>query len=152
MTKKAHITSRPDHQIGDKVLGLCGKEFKVKVLWDDIPKSHLVCRDCVDIALKAMTEADELIGLARRRSYMLGIHLERLTEEMEPDLLLLDSIAEADQEHRIAQESKARAKAERKKAKRTCTCEWSDAETRVYNPDCPIHGHGPDEPEEASTE
>lgn len=138
--KRAHITSRPHHEVGDKVLGLCGKEFKVKVLWDDIGDDKPICRTCVDVALKAMTEADVLIERARRRSAVLGIHLERLTEELEPDLLLLDSIAQADEEHHIERDRKAEEKAERKRSKQTCTCWWSKTKIETVDPNCPIHG------------
>ena len=146
--KKAHITSRPHHEVGDKVLGLCGKEWKVKVLWDDIPDDQPICRTCVDVALKAMTEADVLIERARQRSVILGIHLERLTEELEPDLLLLDSIAQADEDHHIEQDRKAEDKADRKRARQTCICFWENPEDFKRNPDCPIHGDsGTAEPE-----
>ena len=138
--KAAHITNRPNHELGDKVIGLCGKEWKVKVLWDDIPEDKPICRTCVDVALRAMTEADVLIERSRARSAILGVHLERLTEELEPDLLLLDAIAERDQEHRDEQRRKADEKAERKRASRTCTCTWSPVAIERVDPNCPIHG------------
>ena len=55
MTKFAHISNRPGHEVGEKVLALCGKEFKVKALWADIPVEKPICRPCVDKALKALT-------------------------------------------------------------------------------------------------
>lgn len=138
--KAAHIASRPHHEVGDKVLALCGHEFRVKVMWDDIPDDHPICRTCIDIALKAMTEADVLIERSRVRSVVLGVHLERLTEELEPDLLLLDSIAVADEEHHAEQDRRSQEKAKRKRAKHTCTCTWEDARRHSLDPDCPVHG------------
>ncbi len=141
MTKQAHITSRPGHQVGDKVIGLCGKEWKVTVLWDDIPRDKPICRDCVDYALKAMTEADWVLELARRRSTTALLMLGRLDEELNPEGLTLDAIAERDAAHRQEQEARRARKAERKRAKATCTCTWTSPEVFTEDPDCPIHGH-----------
>lgn len=140
MLKKAHITANPNYEVGDKVLGLCGKEWKVEVKWEDVPAKHPICRNCVDIALRAMTEADVLIETARTRVRRLSITTEVLAEVLEPDLLLLDSIAETDQAYRAEREQKTREKAERKRTKQTCTCTWESMEDFVVDPDCPIHG------------
>jgi hypothetical protein len=139
MTKLAHITSRPGHELGEKVLGLCGKEFKVKVLWADLPDDKPICRTCVDAAMKALTEADELIMMTRSRVRRLSVHLKILSEVMDAGLLL-DDISERDADHLEKQVGDALAKADRKRAKQTCTCTWTSAEMFEENPDCPIHG------------
>jgi len=140
MKKTAHLVSRPDHQVGDKVLGLCGEEWKVTTLWNDIPEDHPICRPCVDIALGALTEADLLIQSARIVNVMLGRNLERITDILEPDVLILDQIAEDDETHRSDQVLKAARKAEKKRAKQTCTCTWTSQENFEEDPACPIHG------------
>ena len=140
MKKTAHLVSRPDHQVGDKVLGLCGEEWKVTTLWNDIPEDHPICRPCVDIALGALTEADLLIQSARIVNVMLGRNLERITDILEPDVLILDQIAEDDETHRSDQVLKAERKAAKKRAKRTCTCEWDKTQIVAVDPNCPIHG------------
>ena len=68
MTKFAHITSRPSYELGEKVLGLCGKEFKVKTKWIDLPEDHPICRRCVDKAIEALTEADDASSSRRQHS------------------------------------------------------------------------------------
>jgi hypothetical protein len=137
--KQAHIVTEL-HEVGDKVIGICGEVHRVKVKWGDIPDDKPICRTCVDVAVRALHEADALIDRSRMRSVILGIHLERLTEELEPDMLLLDSIVEANKEFRDEQESKIERKAEKKRAKRTCTCTWSRTEIETVDPNCPIHG------------
>jgi hypothetical protein len=139
MTKRAHITSRPDHLIGDKVLGLCGKKFTVTELWDDLPKDKPICRDCVDQALMALTEADELIETARLQLVWVQSRISRLDRTLNPDMTILDAIAEADQEYQAKQEEKALAK-EPELPQVNCICTWTDAEHFTVNPDCPIHG------------
>lgn len=147
MTKKAHITSRPDHQVGDKVVGICGKQWKVTTLWDDLPSDKPICRRCVDGALKALTEIDSVLQMARIRSTTALIMAGRLDEELNPDHLMLDGIAELDAAYRDEVEAKARAKADRKKARETCTCTWTltgknQAELTKVDPACPVHGRG----------
>jgi hypothetical protein len=137
--KQAHIVTEL-HEVGDKVIAICGEKHRVKVKWADVPDDKPICRTCVDVAVKALDEADALIERARRRSVIFAIHLERLTEELEPDLLLLDSIAEANQEYRDQQEARINRKYEKKRAKRTCTCTWKTMEDFVVDPKCPIHG------------
>ena len=138
MTKFAHISNRPGHEVGEKVLALCGKEFKVKALWADIPVEKPICRPCVDLALKALTEADKLIGTTRDRVRRLSISFEVLNEVLREDLIL-DEISEADLDHLDRQVGDALAKAEAKRVKQTCTCTWDHLQ-RTENPDCPIHG------------
>jgi hypothetical protein len=146
MTKQAHITSRPDHQVGDKVLGLCGKKWKVTVLWEDLPRDKPICRDCVDNALGALTEADEVIERTRMEAMLVGHRMRRLTQVIDPDEdLLLDVIAAEDREYRSQLEEKQRVKAERKRAKHACSCTWKTMEDFVVDPECPIHGQ--DEPD-----
>src|SRR5262245_4317826 len=154
MTKRAHITSRPDHMVGDRVLALCGKKFTVTVLWDDLPKDQLICRDCVDQALVAMTEADTLIETARLQLVLLQSRFSHLDRTMNPDEFLLDDIAEADLEHQAKQAAKATAK-EPELPQLHCICTWTDAEHFDVNPNCPIHGTpiAPiDAPQEEGTE
>lgn len=52
---KAHIINQPGHEVGDKALALCGKKWKVKVLWADVSDDTPICRDCVDSAVRALT-------------------------------------------------------------------------------------------------
>ena len=139
MTKHAHITNRPNHSVGDKVLGLCGKEWKVTMLWDDLPKDKPICRKCVDTALRAMSEADTLIETLRGWALMITARVNLLNDGLDQDLIL-DQIAENDLEHRVALDAKREAKAEKKRAKQTCTCTWSKKEIVTVDPNCPIHG------------
>lgn len=53
--RPAHIINDPDVEVGQKSLALCGKKWKVRILWADIPKDSPICRDCVDAALAALT-------------------------------------------------------------------------------------------------
>ena len=138
MTKLAHISSRPGHEVGERVLALCGKEFKVKVLWDDVPADKPICRACVDTSLKALTEADELITTTRSRVRRLSIAVQVLSEVVDAGLLL-DDISEKDADHLNDQFEKALTKAEEKRAKQTCTCVWEDGLPSIAD-DCPIHG------------
>lgn len=141
MTKFAHITSRPRHSVGDRVLGLCGKEFKVKQLWSDIPVEKPICRGCVDVALTAMTEADQVIAIARVRASMLEGRVIGLVNVLNPeDDMILDLINENDLAHRAEQDQKAREKADAEAITKTCICVWETPETFVVNPECPIHG------------
>lgn len=141
MTKQAHITSRPHHSVGDRVLGLCGKEFKVKQLWSDIPVEKPICRGCVDVALTAMTEADQVIAIARVRAETLSMRLSMLTNVLNPeDEMILDLISENDMAHQAEQDQTAREKADAEKITKTCICVWSSPEVFVVNPECPIHG------------
>lgn len=139
MTKKAHITSRPNHQIGDKVLGLCGKEWKVQILWADLPKDYPICRKCVDKALEALTEADQMIQSTRTRMRRITMFADVAMEALDEDLAL-DLIADDDAALIQEQESRARRKAEKKRAKQTCLCVWNKEQIETVNPDCPIHG------------
>ena len=142
MAKKAHITSQPGIEVGDRALGLCGKAFKVKVLWDDVPLDKPICRDCVDVALDAMSEADVLITKARVYAELVSLRMQRVVETLNPvdDDLMLDVI---DENQRVFSELQREEREEAEELERlatTCTCVWSDAETREINPDCPIHG------------
>lgn len=139
MTKQAHITSRPHHEVGDMVLGLCGKEFKVKTLWADLPDDKPICRDCVDASIVALTETDALIEMARSRVRRLAVILDGLREDLSKDLAL-DLIHEMDLAHQDELEQRARDKEDRKQAKVTCTCVWTSQEMFEVNPTCPIHG------------
>lgn len=139
MLKKAHITSRPNHQIGDKVIGLCGKEWKVEVLWADLPKDFPICRKCVDRALKALTEADELILTVRRQVTSIAMFANMSKERLDEDIAL-DLIQDLDTAHQIEVKAKAERKAEKQKAKHTCICTWNKEQIETVNPDCPIHG------------
>jgi hypothetical protein len=141
VTKHAHLITRPEQQVGERVLGLCGKDFKLKVLWDDLPSDYPICRPCVDMALMALKEADTVITLTRLNAIMADRAMDRLTRGLSPeDGLALDRIAEKDQEHADAQAEKKQAKAERKREKQTCTCTWTSPEVFEEDPDCPIHG------------
>jgi hypothetical protein len=141
VTKKAHITSRPGYEVGEKVLGLCGKEFKVKQLWADVPKEKQICRECVDTALDALTQSDELIENARRRMILLTLRTKMLDEILNPeDDTLLDIINDVDLAHVAELAGRALEKEARKKAKVTCICTWTSQENFEVDPACPIHG------------
>jgi hypothetical protein len=141
MAKRAHITSRPDVQVGDRAFALCGKDFKVKALWDDIPPDKPICRHCVDNALLAMTEADELITRTRLVSDLLIRRAEVLAEVLTPDNLMLDHIAEAREDFEEERAAKRERKEQKRLAKTTCLCTWESPENFVENENCPIHGH-----------
>jgi hypothetical protein len=141
MTKRAHITSRPEYGVGDRVLGLCGKKFTVTELWADVPRDKAICRDCVDRALEAMTEADDLIRTARIHADFVASRVGRLGDLLNPPEFALDVIAEDDEDHRVRRAEKAQAKATRERARQTCTCTWTDADTFTEDPACPIHGN-----------
>lgn len=143
--RTAHIVTRP-HEVGDRVLALCDKEYKVKTLWDDIPDDNPICRRCLDTAINALDEADEVIQRARRIGLRLTMAAQVLTEYIDPEVgLILDGIAEAADDFESRQAEKRQAKDERQKTRQTCTCTWTDHEKRDTNPDCPVHGHGPDD-------
>ncbi len=139
MTKLAHITSRPNHAVGDRVLGLCGKEFKVKVLWADLPKSKPICRECVDTSLDALTQADKIIESVRSRVRRLLVTTEILSETLNEDTIL-DIITENDLALQDELAQRAREAAEAEKTKVTCTCTWTSPEIFTEDPNCPIHG------------
>lgn len=139
MKKHAHITSRPNVQVGDRVLGLCGKDFKMTVLWTDIPKDHPICRECVDIAIVALTQADQRIETARVNQFLAQRSVDRVSKGLN-DELELDRITQADDDFAAEQKDKREAKAAKKKAKVTCTCTWTSPEIFTEDPACPIHG------------
>jgi hypothetical protein len=145
--RTAHIVTTP-HEVGDRVLALCGKDHKVKQMWGDIPDEAPICRECVDLAVAALDEADDLIQHARRWWRRTTLAVASLGETLTPDDLALDAFADEASTFTEEQAQKQQAKADRKKAQRTCTCTWTDLDNRTTNPDCPIHGHGPDEPDE----
>jgi hypothetical protein len=116
--KKAHITARPDHKVGDEVISLCGKEFTVKVLWADIAFDKPICRKCVDIALEALTDAEGIIETARIDAMLAVTRLSRLDQSLNSeDATKLDEIAEADRKHRDKVEAKQRETAELEQAR-----------------------------------
>lgn len=138
--RTAHIVTA-NHEVGDRVLALCGKEHKVKQLWGDIPDEAPICRGCTDTAIAALDQADEVITLARRWLVRVDHTARSLAEVLNPDDdLMVDMIADASTLFEMQQVTRKRAKEERKKAQRTCTCEWTDTETFTEDPDCPIHG------------
>lgn len=138
MTKKAHIASTPT-VMGEKALALCGKEFKVTTLWDDIPKDFPIHRGCVDLAVQVMTDANATIERARLRAVLLSGSIDALNNRLDMPSVLDTINADAD-EWLEAREKKQEAKAEKKKAKQTCTCTWSNRSSRITDPGCPIHG------------
>lgn len=142
--RTAHIVTTP-HEVGDRVLAICGKAHKVKATWEDIPDDAPICRDCVNYAVTALDEADDLITAARRWWRRTTFAVTSLGEALTPDDLALDAIADEADTFNEQRAEKRQAKAERKKAKATCICTWTDMETFEVNPDCPIHG-GLDEP------
>lgn len=148
MAKQAHITSHPNVGVGEKHLALCGKEFKVKVTWDDVPKDKPICRDCVDMALLAMTEADLAIEAARKYLRLLMQDAEAVSECLHPDDFPLDVIADFTSDFEERQSAKREAKELKQKERTTCTCTWETekaltGEARIHQRDenCPIHGH-----------
>jgi hypothetical protein len=144
VTKLAHITARPTQELGDRVIGLCGKEFKITTLWADLPPEMPICRPCVDQALVALTQADELIESARTRVRRIHLLTQVLDEAMDRDLAL-DEIVELDRAYQDELQARADRKAAKKQAKKTCTCTWTSMEIFEVDPACPIHG-GEDEP------
>jgi hypothetical protein len=82
--RTAHIVTRP-HEVGDRVLALCGKKHKVKTLWFDIPDDNPICRDCVDTAITALDQADEVIQQARRRALRATFVIEGIGNVLNPE-------------------------------------------------------------------
>lgn len=148
--KKAHITSRPNHQVGDKVIALCGTKFKVKQLWDDIPDDKSICRPCVNGALVALTEADQKIETSRRSARRLKLLSGAFSDDLD-EWLQLDAIAAVDSAYEEEIENKAFEKTQKQLAKQTCTCTWETPEIFHEDPNCPIHSSH-DEGEEITTE
>jgi hypothetical protein len=145
VSKHAHIYNDRQAQLGDRVLGLCGKEFKIKVvLWSDLPRDYPICRDCVDTALKMAKEADGLIDVARRSVRRMSIITEVLLEELNTETML-DVHAETDLAFRDELAMRNALKAEKKRRKHACTCTWKNAAAsgqprRTTDPECPVHG------------
>jgi hypothetical protein len=138
--RTAHIVTR-EHEVGDRVLALCGKDHKVKALWDEIPEDAPICRYCVDTAIGALDEADEVITQVRRMWRRVELFSGALGDALNPGHdLILDQIADAADTFGNQQAARRDEKADRKRAKRTCTCEWKDRDMYWENPDCPIHG------------
>ncbi len=137
--KLAHITSRPSYELGEKVLGLCGAEFKVKTKWIDLPEDHPICRRCVDKAIEALTEADDAIEFARRQARRIDLNANILSEFLDGNFVL-DAIHETDLAHQDEVAQRKQDKAAKKLAKKTCTCTWKTMEDFVVDPQCPIHG------------
>lgn len=143
--KKAHIVTA-QHEVGDRVLALCGRDRKITVLWDDIPREQPICRDCVDVALGALDDADVVITRVRLRVNLLTRMLTQIVETITPEEgLIVDTIAELNDAYVKQRQDKADRKADRKRAQQTCTCTWPGLDLRETDPDCPIHGHGPDQ-------
>jgi hypothetical protein len=106
----AHIINRPGHEVGDKALTLCGVKWKIRTLWVDLPKDHPICRDCVDVAVKGMTDVTNQLAFATRRTLLL---FDVLSAENDLTAIIDDQRAYNDK-----QEAKAIAKAEKKQAKK----------------------------------
>jgi hypothetical protein len=142
MSKVAHIYNDHDAKVGDRALGICGKDFKIKVaLWADLPKDYPICRNCVDTAIGAMKEADAIIQTSRLYTEFLVSRVERLNNVLNPEQpLLLDLIDAADTTFQDSQALKQAEKEIEAKAKRTCTCTWTSPEIFTEDPNCPIHG------------
>ena len=144
MAKKAHISSAPNLTVGDRTLAICGKDFKVKYgTWDNVPDDHPFCRDCVETAVRALQELDSMRDTAdeaHHRASRALVELGRALDNYGQDPLV-DVITENREEFEAQQADKREAKQQKRKAKRTCTCTWTDPETFEENPDCPIHGH-----------
>jgi hypothetical protein len=155
MTKAAHIISRPGAAVGDRALALCGKDFKVKVLWEDLPREKPICRDCVDVALDAMTEADSIIGRARVEVMLIERRVAGIAETLNPPDLVLDVIAENEDEYRMAERQRQEAEADADRKQHTCTCRWNPGNDEApdwADPDCPIHVEWVNDPPVAPTE
>ena len=140
MTKKAHITTIPGHALGDRVLGLCGKEWTVKELWADLPRNKPICRDCVDIILEAATQADKVLQRMRGAMIPFVRRTDDLVGVLADQSLLLDMFADANETFIKAQAAMMEDAEAERRAATSCTCTWQDRETRVGDPDCPIHG------------
>ena len=146
MSKIAHVYNDREAKLGDRVIGLCGKDFKIKVaLWADLPKDYPICRDCVDTALGALKEADRLIESTRMRIALLKSRFDSLHEALGEDLIL-DVLAETDLAWQDEMAMRNALKAEKKRLKTACTCVWTSQEVFEVNPECPIHG-GEEPPE-----
>lgn len=138
--RTAHIVTR-EHEVGDRVLALCGKEHKVKQLWEDIPAESPICRDCVDFAVVTLDQADDVIQMARRYWRRIDFTVEAMGAVLNPEDLALDLISDAADLFEREQATKKQDKEDQRKAKQTCICVWTDANTRLGVVDCPIH-HG----------
>lgn len=147
MAKYAHITTQSGITVGTKALALCGKQWKVKMLWADVPKDYPICRGCLNYAINALDSADELLGNVRRQADLVESMVARLQDRLHPPHLALDLIAEAREDFEAERQAKRDAKEARKQAKRTCICSWTSPEIFVEDPDCPIHGEEEDSSE-----
>jgi hypothetical protein len=128
----AHIINHEGHQIGDKVLAICGVKWKVNILWDDIPAEYPICRDCVDTAIMAMDSAsaqlaDALAAWGRADRAMDALLRTIVVENTLSEVIMNTSDYAAEQARKAEEKAtlaEARAlvadadKAEKKKAKK----------------------------------
>jgi hypothetical protein len=140
MTKKAHITSRPDTTIGDRALAVCGKEFTIRVLWNDIPADKPICRNCVDTMILAATQADALISQARLTAMTLAQRAKHLDKMLYEEGLILDRIADDNEDFQARLWAETEDKLAAERAAKTCTCTWASENDFTVSRDCPIHG------------
>jgi hypothetical protein len=105
----AHIVNHEGHEVGDKVLAICGEKWKVTMLWPDIPDDHPICRDCVEVAIQVMDETaqrnyDSLSELIRMRSRVDAL-ARILTDES-----VLSEVLDRTNDYREKREAKAEEK------------------------------------------
>lgn len=117
-TKPAHIQNRPDLDVGDKTIGICGTEFKVKVLFEDLPEDHPICRRCVETAVEAMNDATTQIYQVAAATRLVSLGLAEIEAHVVDEDSMMIRVIEATDEYTRAQEEKAQAKAEKKQAKK----------------------------------
>jgi hypothetical protein len=129
----AHITTEPGLEVGTKTLAVCGRKHKVEVLWDDVPKDHAICRDCVDGLIDAVNEVNDQVSYLKRTGLRMLNTFESMIVELAQPNAMTHIIESADEYAEKRKEKKA------KKNAKTCTCLWAEDGERILQLDCPVH-------------
>jgi len=139
MKKHGHIIFKPNYAVGDKVIGLCGKKFTVEVLWEGIPKKHPICRPCVEVAVRALKDANLMVEATRSNLLAMAQNFNTVVDELAGESAL-DELISASADYAAEIKAEDEAKELEEKAAKTCTCSWETEKLFVADPECPIHG------------
>lgn len=106
----AHIVNHEGHVVGDKVLAICGRKWKVSMLWNDIPEDHPICRNCVEVAVLIMQETAEVQANTLLATMRLQAAVDKVLDANLGGTLLADTI-DSTNEYKEKREAKAEKKA-----------------------------------------
>lgn len=112
----AHVIY-PQVEVGQKALTLCGLEWKVTVLFADIPPDYPICRNCVDVAVLMLGDAvSTAMGVMNYAAYI-AQDAKRLGDLLTNEDSIFFNVVDSANKYQIDRIDKSLAKAERRAVK-----------------------------------